>query len=206
MGVWFQTDGGVPLPKATAESVRPEIAAAVIPGNLIDWEHWRTERYPQLEASREASTRARTLFRETRLADAWDQAALSRELDDRSSQSWIAVGGVLQALKKYEEAADAYARAAELTPTDAQAVAAWAAVLVRTNRVDEAVTAIDRAVLLDPGDAYVHACRADVMTCAKRWDDALASYDEVLKLDPDNQQYRSRKVTLIEWMVAHGLK
>ncbi len=206
MGVVFQTGGGVPLPTASAESVRPEIAAAVIPGDLIDWERWRTERYPQLKASREASTRARALVEENRLADAWDQATRSRELDDRSSQSWLAVGLVLQGLRKWEDAADAYAKAVALTPTDATVCAAWAAVLVRTDRVDEAIAAVEKAVLLDPRSAYVHACRADVMTCARRWDDALASFDEALKRDPGNQKYRSRQVALIKWMVAHGLK
>ena len=140
-----------------------------------------TEPSPQ-----DAETLAR-LFRERRLPEG---EQLARELSQRFPDSgfvWKALGVMLQAQGKSEEALRAKRRAADLRPDDAEVFCNLGHALQDTGRFAEAEQVLARALVLRPN--YLEAFNNLAITYQKqgRLDESLANFERALALQPGHE-------------------
>ena len=140
-----------------------------------------TEPSPQ-----DAETLAR-LFRERRLPEG---EQLAREMSQRFPDSgfvWKALGVMLQAQGKSEEALRAKRRAADLRPDDAEVFCNLGHALQDTGRFAEAEQVLARALVLKPN--YLEAFNNLAITYQKqgRLDESLANFERALALQPGHE-------------------
>ena len=104
----------------------------------------------------------------------------------KTKEEWLTEGNVLNALKKYNEALDAYQQAIRLDPNNAIAYHSMGNAFHKLKRHEEALDAYRQAVRLDPNDAIAYANLGDTFNTLKRYEEALDAYRQAIRLDPND--------------------
>jgi predicted O-linked N-acetylglucosamine transferase (SPINDLY family) len=108
------------------------------------------------------------------------------QLNPASAATRFALGVVLAALQRNDEALACYDDLIALTPDFADAHMKRGALLSRLGRFAEAVAGYDRLIALDPRqlDALIH--KGEALHYLGRFDDAIACYDKILAVQPNH--------------------
>jgi tetratricopeptide (TPR) repeat protein len=101
------------------------------------------------------------------------QRALEIAPDPRA---WNGLGSVLESLKRYDEALDAYSHAIELEPNAGYLYRNRANRLVELGRLDEAERDIAKAVELEPDHAFTHARQGELALARGQFEDTLGHF------------------------------
>jgi predicted Zn-dependent protease len=115
-----------------------------------------------------------------------DAERIARALEERSADATGAelLGRTLSAMKRPEEAADAYALAASRDPTNAALQHAAATVAEGAGRLDQALAGYARAVELEPAAMQWRLFRANALLRSDRVAEAKADIDALLEIAP----------------------
>ncbi len=132
------------------------------------------------------------------------RAGLSVELlgqaiegNKRNPFYFSSLGNALQALKRFDEALDAYGEALTLNPSYAEAFNNCGVALQELKRSGEALECYGKALALNP--SYAQACnnRGIVLQALNRSGEALAAYDKALALNPSYAEaFNNRGIAL----------
>ena len=113
----------------------------------------------------------------------------------RNATYWKDKGGLLVALKRYEEALPAYDMAISLSSVSAAPWAEKGDVLVRLKRYEEALPALDTAISFNPNLAPAWARKTWALYELKRYKDALIAINKAIQLRPNTPAYlQGRKI------------
>src|SRR5258708_7876967 len=104
----------------------------------------------------------------------------------KTKEEWLTEGNVLNALKKYNEALDAYQQAIRLDPNNAIAYHNMGNSLNALKRNNEALDAYQQAIRLDPNDAIAYHNMSIILDTLKRHKEALDAYRQAIRLDPND--------------------
>jgi len=131
--------------------------------------------------------RAEALLAGNRPDDAY--AEVRRGLSQRADSPalWLAMGHVLMALERLEEAEDAYRQTIERVPNSGLGLAGLADVCLRLGRPEEAVAASERAVAVSNGNPVARTVLANALLAVGRVEEGWAAYEarfDAYALDP----------------------
>jgi tetratricopeptide (TPR) repeat protein len=101
-----------------------------------------------------------------------------------TSELWKGRGALLNSLKRFAEALDAFVHVIALDPTSASGWSSKGVALYNMGSFVDAVVAYDEALRLNPKDATVWFNKADALANLGRDEDAITSYDKALAIDP----------------------
>jgi TolB-like protein/Flp pilus assembly protein TadD len=116
------------------------------------------------------------------------RAAVERalELDETLAEAHAALGTVLTAELRFEEAEREFQRALELNPGSADAHLGYAGFLIDVARYEEAVRQARRAVELDPLSITNRLVLASTLMFTRDYDASIVESLRILELEPEN--------------------
>ncbi len=95
-------------------------------------------------------------------------------------------GETLLALKRYDDALNAYNRALTIRPEYAEAWQGQGDALLELEEYEEALEAYDKAIQIQPDYLEAWNGRGQALDRLERYEEAIASFDSTLNLRPDN--------------------
>jgi len=104
----------------------------------------------------------------------------------KTKEEWLEEGNAFHALKRYDEALDAYEQALHLDPSDAIAWNNKGLALGELKRYEEALTAFEQILHLGPGDAIAWQVKGFTLENLKHYEEALTAYEQAIRLDPSD--------------------
>lgn len=128
--------------------------------------------WPEAQAER-----AEALLAGKRADDAYNDVrrALSKKKD--APALWLALGHVLMALERLEEAEDAYRETVDRLPTSGRGLAGLAEVCLRLGRPEEAVEAGEKAVAVSNGNPVARTVLAHALLAVGRHEEGWAAFE-----------------------------
>ena len=115
------------------------------------------------------------------LAESVISKALS--LDDRSAESYAALGDLYAERHNHEPSERNFRRALALNPSCEYARIRYAMLLAGRGRVEEAVEQVDQAQKLNPRSSLLRGYLGATLHYARRFDEAARTYETLLRLD-----------------------
>ena len=104
----------------------------------------------------------------------------------RNPIALVNLGNALDALKRDQEALDAYEQAIDLDPKYARAYNNKGNALRDLKRDQEALDAFEQAIDLDPKYALAYTNKGNALRNLKRDQEALAAYEQAIHVDPND--------------------
>lgn len=120
------------------------------------------------------------------------------QADPTSTEAWMRLGSILDALNRPEEELGALARALALDPTHvtARVQRVWA--LFKLRRYTEGLSECDQALKLAPDDAELWDVRAMTFMGLQRYEEALSASDEAVARAPRKMRFWANRMTLFQ--------
>jgi tetratricopeptide (TPR) repeat protein len=114
-------------------------------------------------------------------------ADIAFALNDKKTVNiaWTNLGVILDDMKRFDEAEEAYKRAIEIDPDYAQAWYNLGVLLYDMKRFDEALDACKKALEIDPDYAKAWYNLGLLLDDMKRFDEAEEAYKRAIEIDPD---------------------
>src|SRR5258708_16575969 len=102
----------------------------------------------------------------------------------KTKEEWLEEGNAFHALKRYDEALDAYEQALHLDPSDAIGWNNKGLALGELKRYEEAFTGFEQILHLGPGDAIAWQVKGFTLENLKHYEEALTAFEQILHLGP----------------------